>query len=133
MRERPTPGISIGEVARRTGIPVTTLRFYERELPGLFPIRKTSGGHRRYDVRDVSRFATIRSLTEEGLPLAELRRVVRSRGDHEALREAFDRLTVTQEAGARLVEQLARRVEALEAKLRELESRPTRKGWFRKN
>jgi DNA-binding transcriptional MerR regulator len=43
------PGLSIGAVSKRTGIPVTTLRFYERELPRLFPIRKTAGGHRRYD------------------------------------------------------------------------------------
>jgi DNA-binding transcriptional MerR regulator len=127
-----TPGVSIGEVARRTGIPVTTLRFYERELPGLFPLRKTRGGHRRYDARDVSRFATVRSLTEDGLPLAELKGALRSRGDHEALREAFDRLVETQQAAGRTVEQLSRRIEALETRLRELESRAPRKGWFGK-
>ncbi len=128
----PIPGISIGEVARRTRIPTTTLRFYERELPGLFPIRKTAGGHRRYDARDVSRFATIRSLTGEGLPLQELRRVLMSRGQHEALREALDRLAEVQQAGAREVEELVRRVDGLEARLRELEGRPAPRGWFRK-
>jgi DNA-binding transcriptional MerR regulator len=127
----PTPGVPIGEVARRTGIPVTTLRFYERELPGLFPIRKTSGGHRRYDGRDVSRFSTIRSLTEEGLPLAELRRALMSRGEQEAVREAVDRLAEAQEAGARAVESLARRVEDLEKRLAEVE--PRRKKWFRRD
>lgn len=109
---------------------MTTLRFYERELPGLFPIRKTSGGHRRYDGRDVSRFATVRSLTAEGLPLSELRRALMSRGEHDAVREAVDRLAEAQEAGARTVEALARRVQELEGRLRELESR--RKGWFGK-
>ena len=128
----PIPGISIGEVARRTRIPTTTLRFYERELPGLFPIRKTAGGHRRYDARDVSRFETIRSLTEEGLPLQELRRVLMSRGEHEALREAFDRLAEVQQAGSRAVAELAQRVDALEGRLRELEGRPATRGWFRK-
>jgi len=130
MGIKPTTVLSIGEVARRTGIPVTTLRFYERELPGLFPIRKTPGGHRRYDGRDVSRFETVRSLTGEGLPLSELRRALMSRGEHEAVREALDRLAEAQEAGARVVEALARRVEELEARLRELEGR--RKGWFGK-
>ena len=130
---RPIPGIAIGEVAKRTGIPVTTLRFYERELPGLFPVRKTAGGHRRYEGRDVSRFATVRSLTEEGLPLSELRRAMMSRGENEALSEAIDRLTEAQETGARAVESLSRRIAELEARLRDLEDRPPRKGgWFGK-
>ena len=128
---RSLSGVSIGEVARRTGIPVTTLRFYERELPALFPVRKTRGGHRRYEGRDVSRFATVRSLTEEGLPLAELRRAMMSRGENEALREAMDRLAEAQEAGARAVEALERRLSEIDGRLRALESRP-RKGWFRK-
>jgi DNA-binding transcriptional MerR regulator len=130
MEIRPTAGLSIGEVSRRTGIPVTTLRFYEKELPSLFPVRKTPGGHRRYEDREVSRFVTVRSLTEEGLPLSEVRRALMSRGENEALREALDRLRESQETAARAVEGLARRIEALEARLRDLESRPPRKGWF---
>ena len=124
--------ISIGAVARRTGIPVTTLRFYERELPGLFPIRKTSGGHRRYDGRDVERFATVRKLTEEGLPLAELRRALRSQGDDESPAGALDRLSVRVEAESAAVADLLRRVERLEARLSELEGKSGRKGWFGK-
>jgi DNA-binding transcriptional MerR regulator len=89
---------SIGAVSRRTGIPVTTLRFYERELPRLFPIRKTAGGHRRYDNRDVSRFATLRALTAEGLPLAEVKRVLRTRGEDEGLAEAIERISERLEA-----------------------------------
>jgi DNA-binding transcriptional MerR regulator len=130
MRDPAASGLSIGEVSRRTGIPVTTLRFYERELPGLFPIRKTAGGHRRYDARDVSRFSSVRSLTGEGLALSELRRILMSRGDHEALREAVDLLGQAQETGARAVERLARRLDSLEVRLSELENRPARRGWF---
>lgn len=132
MGLKPQSGVAIGEVSRRTGIPITTLRFYERELPALFPIRKTAGGHRRYDARDVSRFSTVRSLTGEGLALSELRRALMSRGDHEALREAIDLLGRKQEEGARAVESLARRVGDLEARLAELEGRPARKSWFGK-
>ena len=85
--------LSISAVSRRTGIPVSTLRFYERELSGLFHIRKTSGGHRRYSDEDVERFSTVRRLTEtEGLGLSEVRRAVLSRGQSEALREEVDRL-----------------------------------------
>jgi DNA-binding transcriptional MerR regulator len=123
---------SIGHVSRRTGIPVTTLRFYEKELPGLFPIRKTAGGHRRYDERDVQRFATVRSLAAEGVPLSELRRSLRGRGENEALAEMLDRLTERLESGARTFEDLRRRVEALEARLQGLENRSSRPGWFGK-
>jgi len=132
VRSSREPGFSIGEVARQTGIPVTTLRFYERELPGLFPIRKTSGGHRRYARRDVSRFETVRTLTDEGLPLGELRRALMSRGDHEAVREAVERLVEAQQTGARALEALEHRIGQLEARLRALEQRPARKGWFGK-
>jgi DNA-binding transcriptional MerR regulator len=124
---------SIGAVSRRTGIPVTTLRFYERELPRLFPIRKTSGGHRRYDNRDVSRFATLRALTAEGLPLAEVKRVLRTRGDDEGLAEAIERISERLEAGERAAQDLAHRVAALEARLAGRDEPPPRRGWFRKN
>jgi DNA-binding transcriptional MerR regulator len=123
---------SIGAVSRRTGIPVTTLRFYERELPRLFPIRKTAGGHRRYDNRDVSRFATVRALTAEGLPLAEVKRALRSRGEDEALAEAIERISERLEAGERAAEDLARRVAALEARLAGRDEPPPRRGWFGK-
>jgi DNA-binding transcriptional MerR regulator len=123
---------SIGAVSRRTGIPVTTLRFYERELPRLFPIRKTAGGHRRYDNRDVSRFATLRALTAEGLPLAEVKRVLRTRGEDEGLAEAIERISERLEAGERAAEDLARRVAALEARLAGRDEPPPRRGWFGK-
>lgn len=124
-------GLSIGAVARRTGIPVTTLRFYEREIPGLFPIRKTAGGHRRYDERDVARFGTVRSLTADGLPLAEIRRVLRARGENEAVAEALDRLAAAQREAGQAVAELLSRVAALEERLAAFE-RP-RRGWFRGN
>jgi DNA-binding transcriptional MerR regulator len=122
--------LSISTVSKQTGIPITTLRFYERELSSLFPIRRTAGGHRRYDDRDVARFATVRSLTEEGLALSELKRAVASRGEHEPLREAFERLAEFQQQQARTVELLIRRIDALEERIRTLV--PRRKTWFRR-
>jgi MerR family transcriptional regulator/heat shock protein HspR len=121
-------------VSRRTGIPASTLRFYEREMPGLFWIRKTPGGHRRYSARDIERFQAIRRLTEtEAIPLAEVRRVLTSRGDPDPLREEVDRLRGLQQENAWALEDLARRVEALEARIRDLGPAPGgKRRWFGK-
>ena len=120
--EREPATLSISQVSRRTGIPVSTLRFYERELSGLFHIRKTSGGHRRYSEADVDRFATVRRLSEtEGLGLSEVRRAVRSRGDEEALREQLERVAAQQADLAAAAEAVSRRVAAIEERLAALE------------
>lgn len=124
--------LSISQVSQRTGIPVSTLRFYERELSGLFHIRKTSGGHRRYSESDVERFATVRRLSEtEGLGLSEVRRAVRSRGDEEALREQLERLAAQQADLLAAVEGVSRRMAALEERLAALEkSSRRRRRWL---
>jgi DNA-binding transcriptional MerR regulator len=115
--------LSISAVSKRTGIPISTLRFYERELAGLFHIRKTAGGHRRYGEEDVERFVTVRRLTEaEGLGLAEVRRAVLSRGENEALREEIERLLEAQGAAAGAMEALVRRSADLERRVKALEA-----------
>jgi DNA-binding transcriptional MerR regulator len=120
--------LSISAVSKRTGIPISTLRFYERELSGLFQIRKTAGGHRRYGEGDVERFATIRRLTEtEGLGLAEVRRAVMSRGDSEALRAELDRLAEAHAASAGVIEALSRRLTELEGRVAGLGAAPPRR------
>ena len=124
--------LSISAVSRKTGIPVSTLRFYEKELSGLFHIRKTSGGHRRYAESDVERFSIVRRLTEtEGLGLAEVRRAVLSRGESEALREEVEHLAEAGTAAAGTVEMLGRRLAELEARVTALETgRPRRRRWL---
>jgi DNA-binding transcriptional MerR regulator len=120
--------LSISAVSRRTGIPVSTLRFYERELSGLFHIRKTPGGHRRYSDADVARFSTVRRLTEtEGLGLSEVRRAVLSRGQSEALREEVERLTEALAASTAGLEALTRKVSELEGRVAALETGPPRR------
>ena len=120
--------LSISAVSRRTGIPISTLRFYERELSSLFHIRKTAGGHRRYGEDDVDRFVTVRRLTKaDGLGLAEVRRAVLSRGENEALRGEIDRLLEAQAASAGAMEALARRIAELEARVAALEAGPPRR------
>ena len=130
-----TFGVSIAEVSRQTGIPVTTLRFYEKELPGLLPIQKTRGGHRRYRPEDIAKVALVRRLTEqEGVTLAQVRAVLTSRGDHEPLREDVERLRELLSRQADSVEELARRLARLEERIENLlPSQTRRRGWFRKD
>lgn len=120
--------LSISAVSKRTGIPVSTLRYYERELSALFHIRKTAGGHRRYSEADVGRFSTVRRLTEtEGLGLSEVRRAVLSRGQSEALREEVERMAEALAASAAALEALTRKLSELEARVAALESGPPRR------
>lgn len=131
MARAAVPGIPIAEVARRTDIPVTTLRFYEKELPALFRVRKTAGGHRRYGEEDVARFAAVRRLTHaEGLGLAEVRRVLSSRGDAEPVRERTEAVSRALERCELAVADLTSRLDRVERRLNELVP-SKRRGWFK--
>ena len=72
----------IHEVARRSGVPAKTLRYYE-ELGLLCPAR-TPAGYRDYDERVFDRLAFIRSAQALGLSLAEIGGIVTLRDDGEA-------------------------------------------------
>lgn len=62
----------IGEVSRRTGVNIETIRYYERE--GLVPPPpRTRGGTRVYGDDHVKRLAFIRRARELGFVLAEIR------------------------------------------------------------
>ncbi len=61
----------VGDLARRTGLSVRTLRYYE-ELGLLSPSRRTAGGHRLYSAGDVVQLQRIKSLRALGLTLREV-------------------------------------------------------------
>ena len=65
--------LSIGEVAERTGLSVHALRFYEREGLLVGPVRRTSGGRRRYTSVDVEWLLICVKLRASGMPLADLK------------------------------------------------------------
>src|SRR5687767_9303477 len=62
-------GMRVGELARRTGVGVSTLRAWERRFQFLEPERSPAG-HRLYDEADVGRVDTVLRLVAEGLTLA---------------------------------------------------------------
>jgi DNA-binding transcriptional MerR regulator len=71
----------ISEVARRSGVPPKTLRYYE-EI-GLLRPERTPSGYREYDERIFDRLAFIRSAQALGLSLAEIRGIVSLRDNGE--------------------------------------------------
>ena len=62
-------GMRVGELARRTGVGVSTLRAWEGRFHFLEPDRSASG-HRLYDEADVGRVEAVVRLVAEGLTLA---------------------------------------------------------------
>ncbi|HJQ00379.1 MAG TPA: redox-sensitive transcriptional activator SoxR [Jatrophihabitans sp.] len=63
--------LSVSEVAHRSGMAPSALRFYERE--GLISAGRTSGGQRRYERNVLRRLAFIRAARNIGLSLDEIR------------------------------------------------------------
>ena len=65
-------GIQIGELARRSGCNVETVRYYERI--GLLPTpARTAGGYRLYETADVRRLMFARRARELGFTLEGVR------------------------------------------------------------
>jgi MerR family transcriptional regulator, copper efflux regulator len=73
-----SPSLSIGKVARRAGIGVETIRFYEREGLLAAPVRKDSG-YRLYPERVIGRFRFIRLAKELGFSLKEIKELLQLR------------------------------------------------------
>lgn len=68
--------LTIGALAKETGVPVKTLRFYSDE--GLLPpADRSPSGYRLYTEEHVARVALIRTLREAGIGLDDVSRVLR--------------------------------------------------------
>lgn len=60
--------LAVGEVARRSGVAVSTVHFYEKQ--GLIAGWRTEGNQRRYHRSVLRRIAIIRIAQRAGIPLA---------------------------------------------------------------
>ncbi len=63
--------LSVGEVAARAGVAVSTLHFYEAE--GLITSIRNNGNQRRYPREVLRRVAVIKVAQRTGIPLKEIR------------------------------------------------------------
>ncbi|HEY7595084.1 MAG TPA: MerR family transcriptional regulator [Actinophytocola sp.] len=70
----PAAGLSIGEAARRTGVSVHTLRYYERAGLVVTTVDRTAGGRRRYRKLDLDWILVCTRLRATGMPIKLIRR-----------------------------------------------------------
>lgn len=98
-KERERAVFVISVAAELAGMHPQTLRIYERK--GLLDPYRTPGGTRRYSQADLDRLTLIQELTEEGLNLAGVKRVL-------ALQEEVQRLEAK-------VSTLERRIDQVQA------------------
>jgi DNA-binding transcriptional MerR regulator len=66
--------LKVSELASRTGVPASTVRFYDAE--GLLLARRSSSGYRLFDDEAVDRLNFIGTAKSLGLPLREIRRLL---------------------------------------------------------
>ena len=59
--------LTIGEVARRTGVEASALRYYEKQ--GVLPPARRAGGQRRYDEQAVRMVLVLRFAQQAGFTL----------------------------------------------------------------
>lgn len=70
------PGVlTIGQLSRRTGLPVRTIRYWS-DIGALPPAGRSAGGYRLYDAAGVARLELVRTLRELGPGLDAVRRVL---------------------------------------------------------
>lgn len=111
--------LSIGDVARRTGLSVHALRFYEREGILTTPVRRDSGGRRLYGEEHVDWLTLCTFLRASGMPLPEIRRyteLVREGRGNEA--ERLELMRRHQKLLARQIAQLGECMDLISHKVR---------------
>ncbi len=67
---------SIGDISKRTGVKVPTIRYYEQLGLITTPLR-SSGNQRRYSTEDAKRLGFIKHARDLGLPLEAVRELLR--------------------------------------------------------
>ncbi|MFD9892515.1 heat shock protein transcriptional repressor HspR [Amycolatopsis sp. NPDC058986] len=87
-----TPVFVISVAAQLSGMHAQTLRSYDRQ--GLVSPGRTSGGGRRYSMRDIALLREVQRLSQEdGVNLAGIKRIIELENQVDALRSRLAELT----------------------------------------
>jgi MerR family transcriptional regulator, heat shock protein HspR len=100
MERQPDHAVYVISVAAElAGVHPQTLRFYERR--GLLEPSRTDGGRRRYSDRDIEMLRRIQAMTDEGLNLVGVKRILELEA---RLAEYEQKLAALEAASERAVE-----------------------------
>jgi MerR family transcriptional regulator, heat shock protein HspR len=88
-QDRARPLYVISVAAELAGLHAQTLRSYERR--GLVEPARTDGGDRRYSDDDLDRISRITELTDQGLNLTAIGRILELEAELDRLRTELDR------------------------------------------
>ncbi len=108
MPRKPAAVLTVGEVARRSGIAVSTVHFYEAR--GLIEGWRTEGNQRRYHRAVLRRIAIIRIAQRAGIPLARIREALADL-PHDHVPNARDWQKFTDEWRAMLDDRITRLIQ----------------------
>jgi DNA-binding transcriptional MerR regulator len=86
---------SIGELSKRTGVKVPTIRYYEKEGLIAEPLR-TEGNQRCYQSGDLERLGFIKHARDLGLSMAAIRDLIDLSGHPDAPCEKANRIAADQ-------------------------------------
>ena len=115
MTDNPTPTdlLPIGQIARRAGVPVSTVRYYESI--GLIPAVRSAGNTRQFPRHVLRRIAFIQVSVRYGVTLSEVAEILATLpADHQPSRADWARIsTIWSEHLARQQAILARMQEEL--------------------
>ncbi|MDX8054294.1 MerR family transcriptional regulator [Lentzea sp. BCCO 10_0798] len=105
-------GLSIGQVAERTGLSVHALRFYEKEGILARQVQRGPGGRRVYTQQDIDWLRMCIMLRMSGMPVPEIRRYTElvRQGDGNELQ----RLDILKEHQERVQQQMVQLQECMD-------------------
>lgn len=100
---------SISEVSAMLGIPASTLRYWEKELPSVNP-RKSPGGTRKYAASDIDELRLIHRLVKtEGHTIEGVKNLLRRRRHTEMQKQDIvERLQAVRSELISMIEELER-------------------------
>ena len=75
-------GLTIGDLAARTGLAVSAIRFYETH--GIVAPVRNAGGHRRYGRHDIRRLSFVMAVQSLGFSLDDIAQHLRNLPAHKA-------------------------------------------------
>jgi MerR family transcriptional regulator, redox-sensitive transcriptional activator SoxR len=100
--------LSIGEIAKRTGVRTSALRYYEEA--GILPTPARANGRRRYDAGAIHRVEVLRFAQQAGFTLEEIKTLFHGFRAETPLNKRWQTLA---QAKLRELDELARRIQRM--------------------